>query len=130
MTDPMTQAERDAEVARLLSLMVKQPYYVMHRRFVAPDRVPAALLDHLRWLIGIEKQGLVFLSGPLTAPDGTMTGGMTVFRCASLEAAEALAAADPFAVAGAIEYSVQRWQVNEGRLSLSFDFSDGAVSLG
>ena len=96
----------------------------MFRRIVAPERLQAALLDHYRWIIDLEKQGAVFASGPLFAKDGKQGVGMTVFRAADIEAAEALAAGDPFCRCGAAEFEIERWQINEGRVTVSVDFSD------
>ena len=126
MTDTTS---RDAEIARVMGRMVGASYFVMHRRFVASERMRDVLLDHLHWLIGLEKAGKVFLSGPMADEAGAPRGGMTVFRCADWTEARALAAADPFALAGVIEFDVDRWQVNEGRLTLSFDHSDGSVRI-
>ncbi len=118
------------ELARLKAAMLKKTFYVMTRRMVAPDRVPAVLLDHYRWIIALEKEGKVFASGPLAGKEGGAGVGMTIFRADSFEEAEALAAGDPFCSAGAAEFEVKRWQVNEGRMVLTVDFSDQSVTVG
>ncbi len=122
--------EAIAEVERLKHPMLKQSFFVMFRRIVAPDRLPGALLDHYRWIIDLEKQGAVFASGPLFAKDGRQGVGMTVFRVADMDAAEKLAASDPFCLSGAAQFEVERWQINEGRVTVTIDFSDQTYRLG
>jgi uncharacterized protein len=64
---------------------------------------PDALLPaHLEYLIGLERRGLLFASGPLTevgaGPLGG--GGLTVLRVASAAEAREIAEAEPFAKNG------------------------------
>lgn len=116
--DPMT------EVAALKARMIQRSFFVMHRKIVDPGKLKPVLLDHYRWIIDLEKQGLVFASGPLFAKDGGQGVGMTVFRVEDFDVAEALAASDPFCLAGAAQFAVERWQINEGRMTVAYDFSD------
>lgn len=122
----MTDAVLDpaAEVERLKALMIKRSLFVMFRTIVDGTRLGPVMLDHYRWIIALEKRGVVFASGPLFKPDGAQGVGMTVFRVADFEEAQALAEGDPFVTSGAAEFSLERWQVNEGRMTISFDFSD------
>lgn len=112
------------EINRLKARMIQRSFFVMFRRIVAPERLKDAMLPHYRWIIDLEKQGLVFASGPMFAEDGSPGVGMTIFRVADAAQANDLAAADPFCISGAAEFEIKRWQVNEGRLTVSFDFSD------
>jgi hypothetical protein len=41
-----------------------------------------------------------------------------------------LAAEDPFCASGAMEFSLKRWQINEGRINIAVDFSDSTFSIG
>lgn len=112
------------EVDRLKSAMLKKSYYAMFRRIVNPAALKPVVLEHYKWIIDLEKRGLVFASGPLFKADGTMGVGMTILRAQSHEEAETLAIGDPFCKAGAAEFEIQRWQINEGRISIAIDFSD------
>lgn len=113
-----------SEVERLKSRMLMKSYFVMYRRIVAPEKLQAVLLEHYKWIIDLEKRNLVFASGPVFKRDGGPGVGMTVFKTASFEAADALAASDPFCLCGAAQFHVERWQINEGRISIAIDFSD------
>ena len=80
-------------------------------------------------LINLEKQGKVFASGPMFDKEGEKSAGITVFSTETWEEAEALAADDPFCASGAMEFSLKRWQINEGRINIAVDFSDSTFSI-
>lgn len=115
----------DAEkVKALKERMWKKQYYLMSRTLVHPERIPGVLLEHYEWMIAMEKDGHVFASGPVFDKGGEQGVGLTVFRAESWEQAEEYASADPFVTSGAVDFEIKRWQVNEGRISVSIDFSD------
>lgn len=117
------------EVARLKGLMLKKIFYIMRRKIIDPQKLPSVMLDHYQWIIGLEKQGVIFASGPVTERDGRPGVGMTVFKVGSFEEAERLAATDPFCLSGAAEFDIACWQVNEGRMSVTVDFSDQTFTI-
>jgi hypothetical protein len=116
--------DRKRQVERLKERMLKRSFFVMFRQLLDPSKLPDQMLAHYQWIIGLEKRGLVFASGPLFKPDGAAGVGMTVFRVSDFKEAAALAGSDPFCISGATSYELKRWQINEGRVSLSMDFSD------
>ena len=71
------------------------------------------------------------MAGPLSDETGEqMEGvGMWVLRAESMEAAHALAAKDPMHTSGARSFTLRRWLVNEGNLSVSVGLSTRSVSL-
>ena len=118
------------EVKSLKDKMLRKSYFLMFREIVDDSRVPELMLEHYRWLIGLEKEGKVFASGPIFEKGGQQGVGMTVFSVASWDEAEGLAAEDPFCLSGAMSFVIKRWQVNEGRINIAIDFSDGSYSIG
>ncbi|WP_417523636.1 YciI family protein [Marinovum sp.] len=96
-----------------------------------PAAVKAALPDHLAYQARLEAEGKLALAGPLSDETGTqMEGmGMIVYRAESLEAARALAEADPMHRAGARSFTLRRWLINEGSLTLSVGLSGKTVAL-
>ena len=122
--------DESAEVEAIKSKMLQKSYYLMFRNVLDGSRVPGLMLDHYRWLIGLEKQGKVFASGPVFDKDGEKSAGVTVFSTETWEEAESLAAEDPFCASGAMEFSLKRWQINEGRINIAVDFSDSTFSIG
>ena len=88
------------------------------------------LASHLDFMIDLEKKGLLFLSGPMTARDGKFGAyGLTVLNVATIEQAEKIWADEPFNRSGQrdVEYFV--WRLMEGRLNLSLDLSNRSFGL-
>lgn len=96
-----------------------------------PDQVKAVLPDHLAYIQSLEVSGQLVMAGPLSDETGEeMQGaGMLVLRAASMEEAETLAANDPMHTTGARKFTLRRWLVNEGNLSVSVGLSTGNVTL-
>ena len=80
---------------------------------------------HLDFMIALEKQGKLFLSGPATGRDGKFGQvGLTVLNVATIAEAEAIWADEPFFRAGQRDAEFFVWRLMEGRLDMSFDLSD------
>ena len=71
------------------------------------------------------------MAGPLSDDTGEqMQGaGMIIYRAASMEAARAVAEADPMHASGARNFLLRKWLVNEGGLTLTVRLSGQSVSL-
>ena len=121
--------EPPGEAQALKNKMWGMNYYVMFRVMLDPGLMPEILARHLQWLIDLEKRNLVFASGPLFDLSEKQAGGMTVFRTKTGKEAEELAAADPLVSSGAMDFEIQRWQINEGRINVSVDFSDQTFTV-
>jgi uncharacterized protein YciI len=82
-------------------------------------------------MIGLEKRGLIFASGPLSDGfGGPPTGeGLTIFRAKDLNEARALGEADPFYVNGLRSFDLKEWTVMEGALSLRVNLSDQSIEV-
>lgn len=93
--------------------------------------LPDVLPDHLAYQRKLESQGSLFLAGPLSDDTGTqiLGAGLVILRADSLEQARQLADADPMHSRGARSYTLRRWLVNEGSLTLTVGLSTGAVAL-
>ena len=82
---------------------------------------------HIAWLLTLERDGTLFLSGPLLSGPGTGPGsGVTVLRAGSEEAARQIASADPFVQAGLRTFTVHQWRLNEGSVSVRLSLGTGA----
>ncbi|WP_299625160.1 YciI family protein [uncultured Tateyamaria sp.] len=97
----------------------------------SPDDVKAALPDHLAYQADLERAGRLALAGPMSDESGeNMQGvGLIIYRAPSLEAARALAEADPMHKTGARSFVLRRWMINEGSLHLSVGLSTGGTTL-
>ena len=81
--------------------------------------IDACAPQHIAWLLGLERDGVLFLSGPLLSGPGTGPGsGVTVLRAAGENDAASIAANDPFVVQGLRTFSVHRWRLNEGSIGV------------
>ena len=82
--------------------------------------------EHVRWLLGLEREHVVVMSGPLLSGPGTGPGsGVTVLRAAGAAEAEAIAARDPFVRAGLRTFAVYQWRVNEGSIGIQLSLGTG-----
>jgi uncharacterized protein YciI len=88
--------------------------------------IDALVGEHVRWLLGLEREHVVVMSGPLLSGPGTGPGsGVTVLRAADGEAAEAIAAQDPFVRAGLRTFAIYQWRVNEGSIGIQLSLGTG-----
>ncbi len=96
-----------------------------------PEEVKASLPDHLAYQAQLERQGALAFAGPMSDETGEEVQGMgmIVYRADSLEAARALADADPMHQSGARRYTMRRWMTNEGGFTLNVGLSTTGVQL-
>lgn len=120
------------EVARERGALAFELFVAVSTPEKSPDDVKAVLPDHLAYIQGLEKSGQLVMAGPLSDETGEeMQGaGMLVLRAASMEDARELAANDPMHRTGARSFTLRRWLVNEGHLSISVGLSTASVALG
>ena len=83
----------------------------------SPEETPerAAIQEaHMENIRRLGKEGKLVLAGPFI-DDGTIRG-IFVFKCASLEEAQALTDSDPAVKAGRLEVEIHPWMVPKGVL--------------
>jgi hypothetical protein len=120
--------ERVADLTR--KMLRKKFYVVLSKPAVTPDKLQPFLSAHLEYMIGMEKRGLVFASGPLADGEGPPTGqGLTVLRAKDAAEARALAEADPFFINGLRTFEVKEWTVMEGTLGVRVNLSDQSIEV-
>lgn len=97
----------------------------------APEDVKAALPDHLAYQAQLEAAGNLAFAGPMSDETGDYMQGMglIIYRADSLEAARALAEADPMHQSGARSFTLRRWMINEGSVDLTVGLSTKTVTL-
>ncbi len=112
--EPATSAELPRLLARDYWLILSTP---------APGTDQAAIdahvAEHITWLLELERQDVLFASGPLLSGPGVGPGsGVTVLRVPDEDAARRIAADDPFVRAGLRTFDVHQWRLNEGSVSV------------
>jgi uncharacterized protein YciI len=107
----------------------KEMYLVVTRPVRSPE-IEKRLKDHLDHQVELEKRGIMFAAGPLY-PRGSDVpeAGMFVLRAKSFEEADAIAKEDPLHKAGLRTYTIQKWRLNEGRITVTVDFSDQTMKI-
>ena len=123
-------AEED-RIAQLTKGMLRRKLYVVLSKGAATQAQLGELLaDHLDYMIGLEKQGVLFASGPLTAAPGQPLGdGLTILRAASEDEARRIASADPFVINKLRSFEVREWTVMEGSFGVKLNFSDQTLEI-
>ena len=121
----------EERIRQLTARMLRKKLYVVKSKGGAtPEQIASVLPQHLEYMIGLEKQGMLFASGPLTAAQGQPAGDcLTVLRASSAEEARAIAATDPFVVNKLRTFEVREWTVMEGSLGLTVKFSDQSLEV-
>ena len=120
--------ERIADLTR--KMLRKKFYVVMSKPTAPPEKLQQFLSAHLEYMIGLEKRGHVFASGPLTDSGGAPSGqGLTILRAADAAQARAIAEADPFFTNGLRTFALKEWTVMEGTLGLRVNLSDQSVEV-
>lgn len=124
-----TLQDRIAELTR--GMLRKRLYAVISKGSGRPEIIQSLLPEHLQYMVGLEKAGILFASGPLGAGDGAAIGdGLTILNVDSIEHARTLAAIDPFVRAGARSFTVREWTLMEGRIDVSLSFSTKSIEIG
>lgn len=97
----------------------------------APEDVKASLPAHLAYQAELEEKGVLAFAGPMSDETGELMQGMgmIIYRADTLDTARALADADPMHQSGARTFTMRRWMVNEGSLTLSVGLSKKNVGL-
>lgn len=87
--------------------------------------------EHLAYQYKIESKGILFAAGTLVADGdaGPRGVGVIVVRAESFDHARSIAEADPFHKRKLKRYTLHRWIVNEGGITLRVKFSDSSVEI-
>jgi uncharacterized protein len=124
-------ASGEERIRQLTQRMLRKKLYVVLSKGAAtPEQIGAILPQHLEYMIGLEKQGVLFASGPLTAAAGQPAGdGLTILRAASAKEAHSIASADPFVAGKLRSFEVREWTLMEGSFGLKVNFSDQSLEI-
>ena len=111
-------------------MLRKKLFVILSKGGATPDQIGALLPQHLEYMIGLEKTGVLFASGPLADAEGKTRGdGLTIVRAASAAEARKIAELDPFVVNGLRTFELREWTVMEGSLGIKINLSDQTLEL-
>ena len=122
--------DKTTDVHPLTKKFLGKEFYLVVTRPVRSPEIEKRLADHLAHQVAMEKRGIMFAAGPLYARGSDIPeAGMFVLRANSFEEAEALAKEDPLHKAGLRTFTLQKWRVNEGSLTITVNFSDSSMTI-
>jgi uncharacterized protein len=121
----------DERIAELTQKMLRRKLYViLSQPSSRPERLKALLPAHLEYMIGLEKRGVLFASGPLSDGDEPPNGaGLTILRAKNAGEAREIAEADPFVANGVRGFELKEWTLMEGTLGLRINLSDQTIEV-
>ena len=97
----------------------------------SPEDMKSQLPTHLAYQSKMEETGALVFAGPMSDETGTQMQGMglIIYRAASFEAAREIAENDPMHASGARSFTLRKWMINEGSLTLNIGLSQQSVKL-
>lgn len=108
----------------------KTLYVVFTQPVKAWEEIVAVIPEHLRYQVSLEQRGIMFGAGPLMNEEGKLRGrGMIIIRANSFKEAKAIADADPMHARGVRTYSIDRWTMNEGTVTIKVTYSDQRMQI-
>ena len=111
-------------------MLRKQLWVIMTRRIAPVEEVQKHTKAHLLHQIQLEKDGIMYGAGPATAPGAAEASfGLIIIRAKDEAEARRIADSDPMHVHGVRKYELYQWSMNEGRLTVTIDFSDQTYRL-
>ena len=118
------------EIGQLVAPMLGRTLFVcLSEPAGPPDEELPLLPEHLRYLIGLEQQGVLFAAGPFMEGGHPGQRAMYIVRAESEEAARAIVSEEPFHKRGMRTFTLHEWALNEGRVSVQIDFSSQRAGL-
>jgi uncharacterized protein YciI len=121
-------APAPADMQQLLGAMINKKLYVaISKGHCTLELLQAHLPEHLAYMVLLEKQGLLFASGPLKG--GAVGDGLTIYNTRTLAHARRLAEQDPFVRLGLRDFELREWTLMEGAMSFTVNLSNRSLSM-
>lgn len=119
------------EMAQARGALAMEFYVVTSFPAAGPDAVKECLPGHLEYQKAMEAAGSLVMAGPISDEGGAeMIGaGLIIYRAANFDDARKIAKGDPMHATGAREFTLRRWLVNEGNLSVSVRLSTQSMQI-
>jgi len=123
--------EEYKSIAQERGSLALELYVVLSEPAAPPEQMKQKLPEHLAYQSEQEKMGSLVMAGPMSDFSGDMMEGvgMIIYRADSLDAARKLAENDPMHSSGTRTFTIRRWLVNEGSLSINVKLSAQSVTL-
>lgn len=114
----------------LTAAMLRQELFVVTTTPARSPQIQAMLPEHLDYQVQLEREGKLFGAGPLFQQNSDVPyAGMIILRAATIDEARAIANADPFHKAGLRSYTINKWLLNEGSMTVTVRCSDRSAVI-
>lgn len=119
------------QTQQLTSRMLrKKLFLVTLKSKVTPEQMAPHLAEHLEYMVGLARQGVLFASGPVLNADSAPTGdGLSIFNTGSAAEARRFAEGDPFFTRGMREIEVKEWVLMEGSMTVTLNFAERTLDM-
>lgn len=115
---------------QLTAAMLRKEFYVVTTTPARSPEIAKLLPEHLEYQVRLEREGKLFGAGPFYEEgDDVPSGGLIILRAKSAAEAREIADADPFHKAGLRTYTLRKWMMNEGAMTLTIRYSDQSVVI-
>ena len=123
--------EEYKSIAQERGSLAHELYVVFSEPAAPPEQMKEKLGEHLAYQAEQEKIGSLVMAGPMSDATGELMEGvgMIIYRAESLEAARKLAENDPMHSSGTRTFSIRRWLINEGSITLNVKLSAQSITL-
>ena len=127
-TAPMDLQE---EIGRLVAPLLHRKLFVCVSEPAVPRRKRSCRTSphHLRHLVAMEKSGVLLASGPFIEGGEVGLRAMMIIRAKDADEAHRIAAEETLHKLGLRRFTIEEWQLNQGRISVQIDFSDQKAGL-
>ena len=123
-------AEAQGPAPATAEFLRKELYVVFSTPVASREEIDKVLAEHLEYQVSLERRGIMFGAGPMFGPEGPPARrGMIIIRAADFAEAEKIAAADPMHSTGVRSYTIERWILNEGTITLRVNYSDQTATV-
>lgn len=113
------------EIGQLVAPLLHRTLFVcLSEPVAAPEKIFPHIPDHLRHLVAMEKRGVLLASGPFLDNGEIGLRSMMIIRAKDRAEATRIAQEETLHKLGLRRFTIEEWQLNQGRISVQIDFSD------
>lgn len=118
------------EIEQLLKPMLKMPLFAAISHCVQPaDDILPFVPEHLKYMMELEKKGILFASGPFVEPGVVVGSGLTILRATDLAQAKVYMNEEPLIKRGLRQYQIWPWELREGFIQIGVEFGTGRYNF-
>jgi uncharacterized protein len=111
-------------------MIKKSLWAVVSTANVASAEMEPHAPEHLRYMNSLEQQGLLWASGPFIVPGVVVGDGLTIFNVPTEDDVHRLMSEEPLTKLKMRSYTVRKWELREGQISVSLSCSKSSFALG